>query len=182
MGSDLAGIGTTTPITIPTSILRHILFCVIAQSMMIFPGLTPTPIRNRPIGRVAYRAGRTVTTSSGTNAAPPLPSGSVVPAVASAVPAPAPAQPAVVKLDKAAGEFCHSEFNFIKVLAETTVFFGLILLRWSAQITKPARVKSLVKAILVLAFLAMHPLYGVVSIFALSAVYTYFQLHMKLKN
>lgn len=87
----------------------------------------------------------------------------------------------VDKIDKAAQEFFSSDVNFIQMLAEASVFSAILFLQWASGITKPKRILLLAKAILVLIFLVLHPIYCVVSMLVLSVVYAHWRLHQKVK-
>lgn len=85
------------------------------------------------------------------------------------------------RIDRAAKDFVSSDMNFIQMLAEASVFSAILFFQWASGITKPKRVFSFAKAILVLVFLVLHPIYCVVSMLVLSMVYAHWRLHQRVK-
>lgn len=82
----------------------------------------------------------------------------------------------VSALEAIAFQFSNSEINLPKILAEATIFIGVVLLNWSSQLAKPQRAIAGVKIVLVLVFLALHPVYSVLAVASTSCVYAYFKL------
>lgn len=61
--------------------------------------------------------------------------------------------------------------NLPVVVAEVTVFTGLVLLDWAKRVRSNERVMATAKVMLVLGFVALYPVYAAISALVMASIY-----------